>query len=166
GAGEHGSPPVAAGPQRERSARERSAPDRREPGSRDGDARRAGPPRPQGRPQGRASDRRPGRGRDASPNRPSQKLYTLESMVDRGFEDIADDGGENPPRRVHWTILKRSIADQNSGKPMSTAYVLQREGAETEFANLGAARAAANKTIIHPEKLTLSKAEHVAAKNK
>ncbi len=87
-------------------------------------------------------------------------------MVDRGFEDVADEGAENATRRVHWTIVKRSVADQNSGKPMSTAYVLQREGAETEFANLGAARAAANKTIIHPEKLTLSKAEHAAAKNK
>jgi len=29
---------------------------------------------------------------------------------------------------------------------------------------LGAARSAVNKTIVHPEKLTLSKAEHVAAK--
>ena len=48
---------------------------------------------------------------------------------------------------------------------MSTTYVLQRESAETEFPNLGAARAAANKTIVHPEKLTMSKAEHVAAKN-
>ncbi len=87
-------------------------------------------------------------------------------MVDRGFEDIADDTEENGTRRVHWTIVKRTVADQNSRKPMSAAYVLQREGGETEFANLGAARAAANKTIVHPEKLTLSKAEHVAAKNK
>jgi hypothetical protein len=86
-------------------------------------------------------------------------------MVDRGFEDVADDAEENGTRRVHWTILKRSVADQKSGKPMSTAYVLQREGVETEFANLGAARAAANKTIVHPEKLTMSKAEHAAAKN-
>jgi hypothetical protein len=29
---------------------------------------------------------------------------------------------------------------------------------------LGAARAAANKTVVHPEKLTLSKAEHAVAK--
>lgn len=148
-------PGAAAGPPRERSAT-----DRREPASRDRGARRAGPSGS----QRRASDRR--RGRDAPPNRPPQKLYTLESMVDRGFEDVADETTENATRRVHWTILKRSIADQNSGKPMSTAYVLQREGAETEFANLGAARAAANKTIIHPEKLTLSKAEHAAAKTK
>ncbi|HEY3910627.1 MAG TPA: hypothetical protein VGM07_12150 [Stellaceae bacterium] len=156
GAGEPGLPRSATG-----SPRERSATDRREPGSRDRDARRGGP-----RSEGRASGRRPGRGRDAPPNRPAPKLYMLESMVDRGFEDVADDAAENAARRVHWTIVKRSVADQNSGKPMSTAYVLQREGAETEFANLGAARAAANKTIIHPEKLTLSKAEHAAAKNK
>jgi hypothetical protein len=48
---------------------------------------------------------------------------------------------------------------------MSATYVLQREGGETEFPNLGAARAAAHKTIVHPEKLTMSKAEHAAAKN-
>jgi hypothetical protein len=86
-------------------------------------------------------------------------------MVDRGFEDVSDEAEDSGTRRVHWTIIKRSIADQRSGKAMSTTYVLQRENAETEFPNLGAARAAANKTIVHPEKLTMSKAEHVAAKN-
>ena len=45
---------------------------------------------------------------------------------------------------------------------MSAVYVLQREGVEAQFPNLGAARAAVNKTIIHPEKLTVSKAEHAA----
>jgi hypothetical protein len=85
-------------------------------------------------------------------------------MVDRGFEDVSDEAEEGGTRRVHWAILKRTVADQKSGKTMSTTYVLQREGAETEFANLGAARAAANKTIVHPEKLTMSKAEHAAAK--
>jgi hypothetical protein len=35
---------------------------------------------------------------------------------------------------------------------------------DAEFPNLGAARAAVNKTIVHPEKLTMSKAEHAAAK--
>lgn len=87
-------------------------------------------------------------------------------MVDRGFEDIAEESEEGAARRVHWTIVKRTVADQKSGRPMSATYVLQRDGAETEFPNLGTARAAANKTIVHPEKLTLSKAEHVAAKNK
>lgn len=86
-------------------------------------------------------------------------------MVDRGFEDVSDEAEDSGTRRVHWTIVKRSVADQKSGKAMSTTYVLQRESAKTEFPNLGAARAAANKTIVHPEKLTLSKAEHVAAKN-
>ena len=85
-------------------------------------------------------------------------------MVDRGFEDIADEAEESATRRVHWTIVKRTVADQKSGKPMSAIYVLQRDGTESEFPNLGAARSAVNKTIVHPEKLTLSKAEHAAAK--
>jgi len=85
-------------------------------------------------------------------------------VVDRGFEDVTDDADGGVARRVHWTIVKRTVADQKSGKPMSAVYVLQREGVEAEFPNLGAARGAVNKTIVHPEKLTLSKAEHVAAK--
>ena len=84
--------------------------------------------------------------------------------MDRGFEDVDDDTAEGATRRVHWTIIKRTVADQKSGKPMSAVYVMQREGTESEFPNLGAARAAVNKTIVHPEKLTLSKAEHAAAK--
>ena len=128
---------------------------RREPGSRE---RRA-----QGR--GGARDSRRNGARDAGPRRIEQKLYALEAKVDRGFEDIVDDADESGTRRVHWTIVKRSVADQKSSKSMSTTYVLQREGEETEFPNLGAARAAANKTIVHPEKLTMSKAEHAAAKN-
>jgi hypothetical protein len=103
--------------------------------------------------------------RNETPRRIGQKLYTLESMVDRGFEDVADEAEDSGSRRVHWMIVKRTVADQKSGKPMSATYVLQREGGETEFPNLGAARAAANKTIVHPEKLTMSKAEHAAAKN-
>jgi hypothetical protein len=85
-------------------------------------------------------------------------------VVDRGFEDVTDDSDEGATRRIHWTIVKRTVADQKSGKPMSAVYVLQREDVEAEFPNLGAARAAVNKTIVHPERLTLSKAEHVAAK--
>jgi hypothetical protein len=152
-----------------------------EPGSRErrertrGPRRLAGPPAPAGRdradrpargrgPQSpRGGERGRGRGRD-TPRPPPQKLYALESVVDRGFEDVEDEGGDGGARRVHWTILKRSVADQQSGKPMSARYVLQREEAETEFPNLGAARAAAHKTITHPEKLTMSKAEHVAAR--
>lgn len=117
-----------------------------------------------GRRDRRSSGRPPGRGREAPLRKPEQKLYTLESVVDRGFEDVTEDSDEGGTRRVHWTIIKRTVADQKSGKAMSASYVLQREGAEAEFPNLGAARAAVNKTIVHPEKLTLSKAEHVAAK--
>ena len=120
-----------------------------------------------GRRDRRSGGRLPGRGRDAPLRKPEQKLYALESVVDRGFEDVTEDSnesGEGGTRRVHWTIIKRTVADQKSGKAMSASYVLQREGVEAEFPNLGAARAAVNKTIVHPEKLTLSKAEHVAAK--
>ena len=142
---------------RERTARPGDAgargPDRRDQGS---DTR--------GRRDGRSGGRPQGRGREAPPRKPEQKLYALESVVDRGFEDVTEDSDEGGTRRVHWTIIKRTVADQKSGKAMSASYVLQREGVEAEFPNLGAARAAVNKTIVHPEKLTLSKAEHVAAK--
>jgi len=77
---------------------------------------------------------------------------------------LAGDGEGDAGRRIHWAILKRSVADQNSGRVTSTNYVLQRDGVDTEYPSLGSARAAANKTIVHPEKLTLSKAEHAAAR--
>ena len=127
------------------------------------DARDRGP-RGRGARDTGSRDRRQSRGRDALPRRIEQKLYALESVVDRGFEDVADPSDENATLRVHWTIIKRTVADQKSGKPMSSTYILQREGADSEFPNLGAARLAVNKTIVHPEKLTLSKAEHAAAK--
>ena len=111
---------------------------------------------------GRAARR--GKGRDEAKREPERRLYALESVVDRGFEDVSDEAGNNEPRRVHWTIIKRMVADQNSGKAISAVYVLRRDDIDTEFPSLGTARAAANKTIIHPEKLTLSKAEHAAAK--
>lgn len=146
------------GPRRGPRDGDNGAPRLREPFGRDDrGARSRGP--------GGRGDGARGRGRDAPARRVEQKLYTLESMVDRGFDDVADEAEDSGSRRVHWTIVKRSVADQKSGKAMSTTYVLQREGAETEFPNLGAARMAANKTIVHPEKLTMSKAEHVAAKN-
>jgi hypothetical protein len=105
----------------------------------------------------------PGRGRDDRPRREERKLYSFDSVVDRGFEDVEEEGAE--PRRVHWTIVKRTTADQITRKPVSQNYVLQREGADSEFPTLGAARDAVNKKIVHPEKLTLSRAEHLAAKN-
>ncbi len=116
----------------------------------------------------RRRDDRPGSGRGASgrgrepARRPERKLYSVDSVVDRGFEDIEEEGGE---RRVHWTIVKRTVADQISRKAVSASYVLKRDDAESEFPSLGAARSAVNKTIVHPEKLTLSKADHAAAKS-
>jgi hypothetical protein len=164
-------PPARAAP--DGDPRRHGARQPRERTARPGDAAARGPDRrdrgsdTRGRRDGRSSGRPPGRGREAAPRKPEQKLYALESVVDRGFEDVTEDsneGGQGDTRRVHWTIIKRTVADQKSGKAMSASYVLQREGVEAEFPNLGAARAAVNKTIVHPEKLTLSKAEHVAAK--
>jgi hypothetical protein len=91
-----------------------------------------------------------------------RKLYSFDSVVDRGFDDVEEEAGT---RRVHWTIVKRTTADQISRKPVSAVYVLQREGNDTEFPNLGAARSAVNKTIVHPEKLTRSKEEYAAEKS-
>ncbi|MGH7100634.1 MAG: hypothetical protein ACREE4_23700, partial [Stellaceae bacterium] len=106
-------------------------------------------------------DRFRGEGRGRPRPEPERRLYALEALVDRGFEDVEEDG---ETRRIPWTIVKRTVADQKSGRQMSAVYVLQRDGAEEEFPNLGAARDAAHKTIVHPEKLTLSKAEHAAAR--
>jgi hypothetical protein len=153
------------GETRDAASRERRAHDTgqgdigpRQPGRRDQE------PRGRGRRDKGSKDRRQGRGREPPQKRPEPKLYALESVVDRGFEDVADQSDESLTRRVHWTIIKRTVADQKSGKAMSAVYVLQRDGVDSEFPNLGAARAAVNKTIVHPEKLTLSKAEHAAAK--
>jgi hypothetical protein len=112
--------------------------------------------------RGRGPGHGPGRGRDDRPKRVERKLYSFDSIVDRGFEDIEEEGGET--RRVHWTIVKRTVADQISRKAVSQSYVLQRDGNDNDFPTLGAARNAVNKTIVHPEKLTLSKAGHAAAK--
>jgi hypothetical protein len=148
--------PADSGEQRHARERKPRVTSRQEPDRRE----RTGRSR---RPTARsARDRQPGRGRDAAPKRPEQKLYALESVVDRGFEDLTDDPDGAATRRVHWAIVKRTVADQKSGKPMSAVYVLQREGVEAQFPSLGAARAAVNKTIVHPEKLTVSKAEHAA----
>jgi hypothetical protein len=136
--------------------------DRRERGPREGGERGGRDPR---RRDDRGGGGRGGRGRDGGPGsarRPERKLYNVDSVVDRGFEDVEEEeGGE---RRIPWTIVKRTVADQITRKPMSASYVLQRDGAESEFPSLGSARSAVNKTIVHPEKLTLSKADHAAAK--
>jgi len=109
-------------------------------------------------------DGRHGRDRDGFRKKPEPKLYSVESVVDHGFEDVADAGNEGQTRRVDWTIVKRMTADQRTARALSAIYVLRRDGAATEFAHLSEARAAVNKTIVHPEKLTKSKADHAAAK--
>ena len=150
-----GSPGAAATPR----GRDGGRPDQRQ-----GDRQHAGGERRDRGPRDRR-DRRdgpPGRGRGpAAPRQVERKLYSLDSVVDRGFDDVDEEAGT---RRVHWTILKRTTADQISRKALSAVYVLQRDGADSEFPNLGAARAAVNKTIVHPEKLTRSKAEYAAEK--
>ena len=132
-----------------------------------GDGPRAGGPgqrdRRDKRPAGRG--KRPfGRGRDREEHgrKPEQKLYTSEAMVDHGFVDVpaGEEGGE--PRRVDWTITKRTVADQRSTRTVSTVYVLKRDGTETEFPFLAAAREAVNKKIVHPEKLTQPKEAYAA----
>ncbi len=110
-------------------------------------------------------DRRQQRHRDDLRKKPEPKLYRLEAVVDHGFEDVADPATEGASRRVDWTILKRTTADQRTARALSAIYVLRRDGIDTEFAHLSAARAAVNKTITHPEKLTLSKADHAAARS-
>jgi hypothetical protein len=150
-AGEAGTPAAReAAPGRDH----RSGPGR---GPRDGDRRRDGPPGRRDRRDGRE-----GRGRGDGPKRVEVKLYSIDSVVDRGFEDVEEEAGA---RRVPWTIVKRTVADQITRKPRSQSYVLQRDGVDSEFPSLGAARDAVNKKIVHPEKLTLSKADHAAQKS-
>jgi hypothetical protein len=148
-------------PRRDAGPRDRSrdaAPRANPPGNPPGNRR---DPRPdQGRAQGR--NRPAGRGRDGPPRRVERQLYSVDAVVDRGFEDVEEEAGT---RRVHWTIVKRTTADQVSRKPVSALYVVQRDGVDSEFPNLGGARNAVNKTIVHPEKLTRSKAEYTAEKN-
>lgn len=109
-----------------------------------------------------------GKGRDDFRRKPEPKLYSFESVVDRGFEDVTEEANEGAnegaPRRVEWTIIKRTVADQKAAKTVSAVYVLKREGVDTDFANLAAARAAVHKTIVHPEKLTRPKADYGSTK--
>jgi hypothetical protein len=176
--------PRQRGPRR---PRERRPNEQRPQGERPGEgrAREARPPagapplreaRPPGRgPRGKDGRERAPRGpktqpygksRNAFERKPEPKLYAVEAVVDRGFEDVADEANEGAVRRVTWTIVKRTVADQRSTRLISAVYVLRRDGVDTEFANLATARAAVNKTIAHPEKLTLPKAAYAAAKKK
>jgi hypothetical protein len=142
-------------PQRE--PRQRGGPgrdDRREPG-----ARQRGP-----RPSGPRGDHRPyGKPRDGF-HKPEPKLYSVETVVDHGFEDVADTANEGATRRIDWTIVKRTVADQRSSRIVSAVYVLRRDGVATDFTSLGAARAVVNKKIVHPEKLTRPKADYPTGK--
>ena len=172
-------PSEATQPPREQAPRYRQQRhrQRREDRSRDQE-NRGGPSRETRRDEDRASagggrgrsgkrgtkERRHGRDRDDFHKKPVPKVYRLESIVDRGFEDVADPATEGGTRRVDWIIVKRTTADQRTARALAATYVLQRDGAETEFAQLSAARAAVHKTISHPEKLTLSKADHAAAR--
>jgi hypothetical protein len=150
---------------RSHAARNRRNGDERSPERTPRDDRRSTDPGARGRRSPNRNNRRPGRDHEAPREKPQPRLYALEAIVDRGFEDVVDAAEDNATRRVHWTIVKRTVADQESGKPISATYVLRRDGVDTEFPGLGAARLEANKTIVHPEKLTLSKAEHAAAKS-
>jgi hypothetical protein len=110
------------------------------------------------------NERHHGRDRNAFPKKPEPKLYRLESIVDRGFEDVPDSANEGVTRRVDWTIVKRTTAEQRTARALSAIYVLRRDGIDSEFTHLGEARAAVHKTINHPEKLTPSKADHAVAR--
>jgi hypothetical protein len=125
--------------------------------------RRDGGPRGDRQDRGRGGPGGRGRDRDRPGKPVERKLYSVDTVVDRGFDDVEEEEGT---RRVHWTIVKRTTADQVSRKAIGTLYVLQRDGVDTEFPNLGAARGVVNKTIVHPEKLTRSKAEYAAEKKK
>jgi hypothetical protein len=146
----------------DRGSRDRAAPEKA--------ARDRGSPGPGNRERGaRGPGKKPfGKGRDAPRQKPQPKLYSFESVVDRGFEDVADPAAdpanEEATRRVEWTIVKRTVADQRSATTVSAVYVLKRDGVVTDFANLAAARAAVNKTIVHPEKLTKAKADYASTK--
>lgn len=87
-------------------------------------------------------------------------------MVDHGFQEIAAESDSAEARRVDWTIVKRMVVDQRSTRTVSTVYVLRRDGVDTEFPYLGAARAAVNKKIVHPEKLTRPKSDYAAVVSK
>jgi hypothetical protein len=138
---------------------------------REGGPRDAGPRRPGTQSKGRREhgpggfkNRPHGRGHEAPTKKPEPRLASFETTVDHGFEDLVDEANDGATRRVDWTIIKRTVADQRTTKPVSAVYILRRDGVDTEFANLSAARAAVNKKIVHPEKLTRAKADYGSTK--
>jgi hypothetical protein len=169
-------PPRERTPRGDRPPRDRAAAGDRPPRERAAAGDR--PPRERG-PGGdrgpRDRDRRPGGGGggkfgkgggrgDARSDRPAPKLYTMESVVDRGFDEVPDTENEGATKREAWSIVKRTVADQRAAKTVSALYVLKRDSGDTEFGNLAAARAAVNKTIVHPEKLTKAKGDYASTK--
>jgi hypothetical protein len=152
--------PDGAAPSRAPRERDRGRPAK---GPRDRDARDRKPGDRDRRDGGKRSFGG-GKGRDDFRRKPEPKLYSFESVVDRGVEEVADPANEGEMQRVAWTIVKRTLADQKAAKTVSAAYLLKRGEAVTEFANLAAARAAVNKTIVHPEKLTRAKADYGSSK--
>ena len=105
-----GAPQYRSGPyrgSRSRGVRNRRSGDERPPERRPAGDNRRSPDRRAAR-QGPTSrdDRRQGRDRDAPSKRPEPRLYALEAIVDRGFEDVVDAAEDNLTRRVHWTIIK------------------------------------------------------------
>lgn len=163
-----GQTPRREGPRHRASRNERFARDDRGKQSRNRPPSENRAARAGGRRDDRVPRRRQGphreRDRDGPRRKPEPKLYQLEAIVDRGFEDVPDAATEGATRRVDWTILKRTTGDRNAARTVSAVYVVRRDGVDTEFPQLSAARAAVNKTIHHPEKLTLSKSDHAAAK--
>jgi hypothetical protein len=154
--------PGRDGPRGDRPPREGEAP-APAPQGQDERPARGREDRPRDGFRGKRPGGRDGRhGDDRRPARPEPKLITTESTVDRGFEDVPDEANEGATLRVTWTIVKRTVADQRTAKLVSATYVLKRGEVDADFPSLAAARAAVNKTIVHPEKLTLSKADHAA----
>ena len=146
-----------------RSARGNRAPEPRAEGER---ATPREPPPRQARRGGKRAEtgaQKRGQGPGARAAAPKPEFYSLRTVVDHGFEDVAGEE-EGTTRRLTWTIEKRGVADKKSGRSMTAVYVLERDGVETEFPSLGAARAAVNKRIEHPERLTRPKAEYARAK--
>src|SRR5439155_14729356 len=90
-------PPGEAAPAREGAERPRAHPAPGERQARGEPSRERGDRGERGPRQDRRGGR-PGRGRDGAPRSAERKLYSFDSVVDRGFDDIEE---EAETRRVH-----------------------------------------------------------------
>ena len=96
---------------------------------RGGHARERGP---RGRGPGGGRDGQ--RGRDATPRGGPSKSSTRSNRWSIAVSRMSPTRPRTAaPAGSHWIIVKRTVADQKSGKAMSATYVLQREGAEPNF---------------------------------